>query len=78
MTRMSDFSLDTMLKQKDGGDKEDRVIRVKQMGKKMKTVTTCCVLRVPVVCSPAGCQVLRTVCILLFPPVQVASHGEPH
>lgn len=24
------------------------------------------------------CQVVGTVCALLFPPVQVASHGEPH
>lgn len=80
MTLMSDFALDILLRQKDGGGwVEDRGIRKVQMGKKNnKTVTTCCVLHVHVVHFHGGCQVLHTVCILLFPPVQVASHGEPH
>lgn len=52
--------------------------RIVQMGKEKKAVAACCVLHVHVVCFHAGCQVLCTVCILLFPPVQVASHGEPH
>lgn len=59
-------------------ERKNGLIRKVQMGKKNKTDTTCCVLHVHVLYFHTGCQVLRTVCILLFPPVQVASHGEPH
>lgn len=68
----SGFALHILLRQKDAEGK----IRQVQMGKKLKCV--CCVLHVPVVYFDAGCQIQGTVCILLFPPVQVASHGEPH
>lgn len=34
MTGMSDFALDILLRQKDGGGEEDGVIRKVQMGKK--------------------------------------------
>jgi len=51
MTRMSDFALDILLKQKDRGDKEDRIIREKQMGKKNEKSPN-------VLCSPCACCVL--------------------
>lgn len=78
MTGMSDFAMDILLRQKEGGGKGMGIIREVQMGKTNKTLPTCCALHVHVVYSKSGCQVLCTVCILLFPPVQVASHGEPH
>lgn len=36
MTGMSDFALDILLRQKDGGGEEEGIIRQVQMGKKLK------------------------------------------
>lgn len=72
MTGMSELALP---------EQKDRTVSVKQMGyttiKKQSQADV--FLAVYLLCiSHARLPGSGSVCILLFPPVQVASHGEPH